>query len=560
MSILKVLVPIIILFPISKSTICTSQALSTNCIYHQPIVNVCLPQGGCRCVDNCATCNTTYYKVTTLESYEYNIYSTDYLFTNCESCGLDKCEGCEKGNGGSIQCTDCVDLYRPSDLGDQCVKRDCDADFTQCEECNTLITDCIKCNAGYLLYSKTPEMDCLTCPPKCSTAGCTPTSTTCTCNTGTSYEFPCKSCLTEKAHCSECNINSHQSCTACDPGYEVDDGDCLKIGCDIPECEYCLSPNVCNTCTGSRSLFVNACVQDCPMFSANQTLVGTPTVRCGCPDGHLYFYDNNTCLLGCLGDGRCDNCGEEGICVGCKTGYMPNIKIGFSSSQCLLIDCDYRLNMIGCLECEILPDSNYECTKCAESKYLDTKERAKCKECPNGCSCDGSKVVTGCAEAETINLPPQPIIEEEEGNSNNKGKGALIWGIVGGVVVIGIIIGFSIWYCISKRRERDQITVVDTYGVHTPPDTPAKPFTIRKILDPEVDTFEKGSEFSEDNTCSICLEEVDAQMLHPLPCQHSCFHAKCIKGWIRQHFSCPLCRSPVTHVWLRRYAIAIAKS
>ena len=30
-----------------------------------------------------------------------------------------------------------------------------------------------------------------------------------------------------------------------------------------------------------------------------------------------------------------------------------------------------------------------------------------------------------------------------------------------------------------------------------------------------------------------------------LPCSHECFHAKCIKNWLKKSPDCPLCKGPV---------------
>ena len=43
--------------------------------------------------------------------------------------------------------------------------------------------------------------------------------------------------------------------------------------------------------------------------------------------------------------------------------------------------------------------------------------------------------------------------------------------------------------------------------------------------------------------CSICLENGSNKFLQ-LNCDHL-FHEKCIKSWIEQHNSCPICREDV---------------
>lgn len=44
--------------------------------------------------------------------------------------------------------------------------------------------------------------------------------------------------------------------------------------------------------------------------------------------------------------------------------------------------------------------------------------------------------------------------------------------------------------------------------------------------------------------CAVCLEKRCNTLL--LPCSHQ-FHARCIIQWTERQFSCPLCRSEITH-------------
>jgi len=48
----------------------------------------------------------------------------------------------------------------------------------------------------------------------------------------------------------------------------------------------------------------------------------------------------------------------------------------------------------------------------------------------------------------------------------------------------------------------------------------------------------------DENTCSVCLEgECDTMLL---PCHHQ-FHAECIIQWTERQFSCPMCRTEISH-------------
>ena len=48
--------------------------------------------------------------------------------------------------------------------------------------------------------------------------------------------------------------------------------------------------------------------------------------------------------------------------------------------------------------------------------------------------------------------------------------------------------------------------------------------------------------------CTVCLEEYEAKdVVRVLPyCGHA-FHAACIDTWLRQHPTCPICRSTTKH-------------
>jgi hypothetical protein len=49
---------------------------------------------------------------------------------------------------------------------------------------------------------------------------------------------------------------------------------------------------------------------------------------------------------------------------------------------------------------------------------------------------------------------------------------------------------------------------------------------------------------AKDTECAICFTKIQAKMLYRLPCEHI-FHEDCIKKWIIEQNSCPLCRKVV---------------
>jgi len=52
-----------------------------------------------------------------------------------------------------------------------------------------------------------------------------------------------------------------------------------------------------------------------------------------------------------------------------------------------------------------------------------------------------------------------------------------------------------------------------------------------------------AEDFADNPTCSVCLDDFNAQVeIRKLPCGH-CFHTKCLKGWLNMNRNCPLCRA-----------------
>jgi len=58
--------------------------------------------------------------------------------------------------------------------------------------------------------------------------------------------------------------------------------------------------------------------------------------------------------------------------------------------------------------------------------------------------------------------------------------------------------------------------------------------------------FDGGPEYDSETNCTVCLDELaqmSAENRHvELPCKHR-FHTVCLKGWLKEHRNCPVCRS-----------------
>ena len=74
---------------------------------------------------------------------------------------------------------------------------------------------------------------------------------------------------------------------------------------------------------------------------------------------------------------------------------------------------------------------------------------------------------------------------------------------------------------------------------------PTEESVIKALQKVEI-TDENVSDFSEFD-CAVCKDsfEVGGDALHKLPCEHY-FHCDCIIPWLKQHNTCPVCRSALT--------------
>ena len=61
------------------------------------------------------------------------------------------------------------------------------------------------------------------------------------------------------------------------------------------------------------------------------------------------------------------------------------------------------------------------------------------------------------------------------------------------------------------------------------------------------DRVDGGVEEGGEVCCVICLDALKpGDILKELPCQHACFHSRCISAWLsRGAGACPVCRNPV---------------
>ncbi|KAK5251280.1 hypothetical protein LTR93_005494 [Exophiala xenobiotica] len=80
-------------------------------------------------------------------------------------------------------------------------------------------------------------------------------------------------------------------------------------------------------------------------------------------------------------------------------------------------------------------------------------------------------------------------------------------------------------------------------GSNAPP--PASEDAIQSLEKKKVDKEMLGTEGKAE--CSICMDNVDlGDEVTVLPCNHW-FHGDCVTAWLKEHDTCPHCRSPITN-------------
>jgi len=107
-----------------------------------------------------------------------------------------------------------------------------------------------------------------------------------------------------------------------------------------------------------------------------------------------------------------------------------------------------------------------------------------------------------------------------------------------------------------EPREDYEIVIV---GDHTPPSTPENPKQKDLLSQEEIQYYFPKRAFAKlktpfpHATCSICLDDFQAESeCHQFHCFHI-FHEECIGEWLAKHDSCPDCRKPITKEAIRNF-------
>ncbi|ESU40181.1 Variant-specific surface protein, partial [Giardia duodenalis] len=382
--------------------------------------------------------------------------------SNCKSCVADGvCGECTdshylKTEGSTTSCVRkeaCTGGYFPKDestSGNKCASCSSASDggITDCSECSLLPSTS---------RSSTPLVTCT----KCSSGNLSPLKNECmtTCPAGTyetgSINKVCTPCHTSCAGCKDDNTES--SCTACYPGFVLNQGSTAGKGTCIPECtgryaENCADGQCTAVLRGSK--YCSKCAVGYAPIDGMCTAVAT-TSR----DASVCTASGGVCTT-CTGDyallsGGCYNTqalpgsavctavtGNNGQCSQCANGQT------YASGNCPAC-------AEGCAKCAT--DTN-QCDTCYSGYY---KSGTKCVKCDTDDSnikgvpdCVSCKEPSGGPGPVTCYVTQTPIVDPTDPSVN---KGGLSSGAIAGIsvaviVVVGGLVGFLCWWFICRGK------------------------------------------------------------------------------------------------------------
>jgi hypothetical protein len=118
----------------------------------------------------------------------------------------------------------------------------------------------------------------------------------------------------------------------------------------------------------------------------------------------------------------------------------------------------------------------------------------------------------------------------------------LLIGVVATICMIDLVL-YSLSICFSACTLVLLVCMITLLGKTTPTRTPLTSEELDRVA-PEV-TYETDPERQGDSayaSCAICLTSfIEEERVARLQCGHQ-FHGDCVRPWVKNHFTCPLCR------------------
>lgn len=282
------------------------------------------------------------------------------------------CAACNTKTG---QCSKCEDGYWME--GGSCNL--CSDFLENCAVCDASGSTCTKCFDGYKLTGGSCtggscedgywwddwELACFACPADCKT--CSDDATCESCFDG--YYHDMDRCVPCSQNCKQCNYNG---CTQCESGYELNNGKCSQITCEIANCNSCSKDGKsCLKCKDGYEKNENGV---CKEVEKPEHCIGTYTQQ---TDGS---YKCSLCETGYTG-AKCDSCAS-----------------GYSDTRS--VDSAY----FKCLKCSA---SNLACETCVVREFKTpegTEYQAQCDTCPDGYDLVCEQTVQMCKVSDSYEI------------------------------------------------------------------------------------------------------------------------------------------------------------
>lgn len=303
--------------------------------------------------------------------------STTYAtLSKCNTaCGSGNCSTCQNSSGLSVYY--CNTLTR-------CLAEDAPA---HCATFNTLTCECTKCDANYTLTSA----------GKCLIAE---TITICPSNVTPVKSSTIPGCATVKGPCdilcyiedTSCTgIHNGYYCTACQSGYTLSNGTCIKKTCGAGQ--Y-LSGNTCVSCPAGTYMtstsHSNTSCTSCPSGQSTPITGAAVSSAClpMCPTSGVTLVAPGGSQPGCNKTLCVSVAGSEakGYCSSCTDGYT------LTSTKTCVKSCGQGQYY-----------SNGTCSSCPVGTYMATSnhQNTSCTPCPSGYTTAG----TGAIASSACNVP-----------------------------------------------------------------------------------------------------------------------------------------------------------
>lgn len=311
------------------------------------------------------------------------------------------CAACDTKTG---QCSKCKDGYWIE--GGSCNL--CSDFLENCALCDSSGSTCTKCFDGYKLSAGScmggscadgywwddTELACFSCPSTCKT--CSDDATCESCFDG--YYHDMDQCVACPKNCKQCD---YDGCTQCQTGYELKNGKCTQITCEIADCNICSEDGKsCLQCKNGWEWFTNmsplpdGCYPDDPNCKTYDDFTGKECIECNA--GYL-LNSTNLCVECLQVDDRTRNCNGTIRCLYSSDKIIDGLYCGIPHCK--------SYNVTNPEKCSICAPGymGEKCQNCASGYGKTTNE--ECEKYPADLSCETYTYTTDGFECNSCSSP-----------------------------------------------------------------------------------------------------------------------------------------------------------